>query len=105
MDSLRPAQSVFIGEKKVSVPNKPYIIAEAGGNHNGNLSQALKLVEIAAGCGADAVKFALSRADTQYPPNSLKSDFNNDGNSLSAYELIKQRELLMNGWKYLTIKL
>ena len=70
MDSLRPAQSVFIGEKEVSVPNKPYIIAEAGGNHNGNLSQALKLVEIAADCGADAVKFQTYKAETLASKNS-----------------------------------
>ncbi|MCB0810228.1 MAG: N-acetylneuraminate synthase, partial [Flavobacteriales bacterium] len=34
-----------------------FIIAEAGVNHNGDLETALKLVDVAAEAGADAVKF------------------------------------------------
>ena len=37
----------------------PYIIAEAGINHNGDLITALELVDLASRCGADAVKFQL----------------------------------------------
>ena len=39
-----------------------YIIAEAGVNHNGDLGLAKRLVEVAAECGADAVKFQTFRA-------------------------------------------
>jgi len=44
-----------------------YIIAEAGSNHDGKLSQAKQLIDIAAEAEADAVKFQLFRADTLYP--------------------------------------
>jgi len=37
--------------------SSPYIIAEAGVNHNGDLSLAKKLIDIAYKSGADAVKF------------------------------------------------
>lgn len=36
---------------------KTFIIAEVGVNHNGSLKKALKYIDIAATCGADAVKF------------------------------------------------
>ena len=40
-----------------------FIIAEAGVNHNGSLQLALQLVETAAQCGANAIKFQTFRAD------------------------------------------
>lgn len=41
---------------------KPFIIAEAGCNHNGSLNIAKKLIISAKGCGVDAVKFQIFRA-------------------------------------------
>jgi N,N'-diacetyllegionaminate synthase len=37
--------------------NKTFIIAEAGVNHNGSLQKALKLINVAAAAGANAIKF------------------------------------------------
>ena len=37
--------------------NKTYIIAEIGINHNGDIKIAKKLIDVAAFCGCDAVKF------------------------------------------------
>ena len=39
------------------------IIAEAGVNHNGNLEQAKRLIDVAAHAGADLVKFQTFNAD------------------------------------------
>src|SRR5436190_19459983 len=36
-----------------------YVVAEAGMNHDGGLGNAIRMVEVAAGTGADAVKFQL----------------------------------------------
>lgn len=44
-------------------PGQPtLVIAEIGVNHNGSLARALELVEIAAECGADAVKLQIFHA-------------------------------------------
>ena len=40
-----------------------YIIAEVGGNHNGDFKTALELIQSAKQCGADAVKFQIYEAD------------------------------------------
>ncbi len=42
---------------------KVFVIAEIGANHEGSLDEAKRLVEAAASCGADAVKFQTYRAE------------------------------------------
>jgi len=45
-----------------------YIIAEVGGNHDGNLETALELIHEAAQCGCDAVKFQSYKSDSLVHP-------------------------------------
>ena len=52
-----------------------YIIAEAGVNHNGNFDQALKLIEVAAIAGADAVKFQTFSAIKLANSRAPKADY------------------------------
>lgn len=52
-----------------------FIIAEAGVNHNGNEALALQLVETAARCGADAVKFQTFTADKLVRAGAAKAEY------------------------------
>lgn len=45
-------------------PERAYIIAEAGVNHNGDMQLALDMVDAAAAAGADAVKFQTFKAES-----------------------------------------
>lgn len=51
----------------------PFIIAEIGINHNGSIEIAKKLIDMAKGCGADAVKFQKRTIDIVYTPELLAS--------------------------------
>lgn len=54
---------------------KTFVIAEAGVNHNGNEDLALRLVDTAAECGADAVKFQTFSADKLVRPGAEKAEY------------------------------
>ncbi len=53
--------------------SKPYIIAEIGINHNGNIKTALKLIRSAKRAGANAVKFQVFNPTTLARDNSKKT--------------------------------
>ena len=55
----------MVGKMKIKLTKKkevfnycnPYIIAEIGANHNGDMDLAKKMIDSAIKCGCDAVKF------------------------------------------------
>ncbi|MGB4839020.1 MAG: pseudaminic acid synthase [Saprospiraceae bacterium] len=53
-----------IGSYQIGQNFKPFIIAEMSGNHNQSLERALKIIEVAAKSGADAIKLQTYTADT-----------------------------------------
>ncbi|HET6280470.1 MAG TPA: pseudaminic acid synthase [Polyangia bacterium] len=55
---------IQIGKRRVGPGQPVYVIAEMSGNHNQDFDVAVKIVEAAAACGADAVKLQTYTADT-----------------------------------------
>ncbi|WP_100401671.1 pseudaminic acid synthase [Bacillus sp. FJAT-42315] len=55
---------IKIGTKFIGKDHKPFIIAEMSGNHNQSLERALKIVDLAAEAGVDAVKLQTYTPDT-----------------------------------------
>jgi len=55
---------ININGREIGPGDKPYFIAELSGNHSGDSNRALKLIEKAKECGADAVKLQSYTADT-----------------------------------------
>jgi N,N'-diacetyllegionaminate synthase len=57
-----------IGKFDVGQNSKPFIIAEVAQSHDGSLGQAMAFIDIAADCGADAIKFQTHIADEESTP-------------------------------------
>lgn len=56
--------SLHIAGRPIGSGKLPYIVAEMSGNHNGDMTRALKILDAAKAAGADAVKIQTYRADT-----------------------------------------
>ncbi len=76
--------------------NNVFIIAEAGVNHNGDLNVAKKLVDVAANCGCDAVKFQTWKTEKVYcQERSIKPEYQKrtTDKEESEFDTIKKLEL------------
>jgi N-acetylneuraminate synthase len=75
-----------------------FIIAEAGVNHNGDLSLARQLIDVAADAGVDAVKFQTFRAEQIVGRNTLKAEYQTrtTDRAESQFEMLRKLELSEN---------
>jgi N-acetylneuraminate synthase len=77
----------------------PYVIAEMSANHNGNLSNALKIIEKAKWAGADAIKIQTYRPDTITLKSDLP-DFQIKDGLWSGYTLYDLYEWAYTPWEW-----
>jgi len=76
--------------------SKTIIIAEAGVNHNGSISLAKQLIDVAAAAGVDYVKFQTFNAEKLVSKQAQKADYqiaNTNNKEESQLEMLKKLEL------------
>ena len=75
--------------------NKIIIIAEAGVNHNGDISLAMQLIDVAAEAGADFVKFQTFNADRLVTRIAKKANYQEQATDSmeSQHEMLSRLEL------------
>ena len=57
-------KTIKIENYNIGPQHQPFVIAEMSGNHNGSLERSLKIVDMAAECGAQAIKLQTYTPDT-----------------------------------------
>ncbi|QQT53211.1 N-acetylneuraminate synthase [Sphingobacterium multivorum] len=75
---------------------KTLIIAEAGVNHNGDINNAIRLIDAAVDAGVDYIKFQTFKAEKLVSKNAKKAEYqiqNMGGEEDSQYAMLKKLEL------------
>lgn len=84
-------ENISIGNTTIGDEHSAFVIAEAGNNHNNDISLAKDLIDVAAEAGADAVKFQLAKAANTYVKNSGSVKYLEDKRDI--YNIVEDIEL------------
>lgn len=90
MACSRVSKEFFIGSRKIGADSPPFIIAEAGINHEGSVDKAMQLVDAASEAGADCVKFQCHITESEMVKTNVKPEGISDE---SLWDIIKRCEL------------
>ena len=71
-------RQLILDSKKLNDESAPFVIAEIGHNHQGNLENAIKLIRAAAGAGATAAKFQKRENKTLFTPELYNQKYNSE---------------------------
>jgi len=100
-------KSLTFGDTVVGDGHRPYVIAEIGSNHNGDMDLCRRLIDAAAGVGADAVKFqswsessliAREEYDRNLDYDDKKKHFGSLREMVRAYQFTPEQHALAQGW-------
>lgn len=84
---------IMLGGRPVGAAHPCFVIAEAGVNHNGDLDTALRLIDVAADAGADAVKFQTFRAEAVASAQARKAAYQVETTGAGGDQLAMLRAL------------
>lgn len=85
-----------IGDRKIGLDQRPYIIAEIGVNHDGEVARALELTDAAADAGADAVKLQFFETDRLMSKAAKLAAYQKNAGETDPIEMLKRLELTID---------
>ena len=91
---------IKINNKQLLNYGTPFIVAEAGINHNGELNKAFKMIEVAKLSGVDAVKFQTFKAEEFCGDKTQMFTYQSQGKTVteSMFEMFKRYEFNRDEW-------
>lgn len=89
-----------IGSFEISIQSPPFVIAEAGINHNGELSKAFEMIRVAKECQADAIKFQTFKVAELIDDKSLTYTYKSQGKEVTEpmIDLFTRYEFSSDQW-------
>jgi N,N'-diacetyllegionaminate synthase len=91
---------VKIGEKKLENYGCPFIVAEVGINHNGDIGKAFEMIDVAKSCKVDAVKFQTFKAKEFIADKDQKFTYQSQGQEVteSMLDMFSRYEFKDDDW-------
>lgn len=92
---MKFSKEIIINHHVINEESPVYIIGEAGVNHNGDMSLARELIDIACEAGVDAVKFQAFQTEGVILPSVEKAPYQKrtTNRTESQYEMLKKLEI------------
>ena len=92
--------SVQIGNYIIDKDSEPFIIAEVGINHNGEIDKAFQMIKVAKDVGCDAIKFQTYKTEEFITDKSLTYQYISQGKEIteSQFEMFKRYEFTKYQW-------
>jgi sialic acid synthase SpsE len=93
-------KKIQIGSRTIGEGCSPFIIAEAGINHNGEIEKAYAMIKAAKEAGADAIKFQTFKAEEFVGDPNLTYTYKSQGQEIteSMLEMFKRYEFRRDEW-------
>lgn len=94
------SEQIKIGTRIVERNGAPFIVAEAGINHNGDVNTAFRMIEAAKQAGVDAIKFQTFIADEFVGDPNQTYTYNSQGKEVteSMLEMFRRYEFSREEW-------